>query len=136
MADLSITASDVKLVKKFDDLPPLPNTDSLNEGQYGRVDASSGKATGGNGTSAGEVGFGGVVYNKQGDGLVSLTRNAILDVGEALASLNFGAKIYLSDTDKTLADAAGTVSQVIGYVIPGFGATTADKLLKVEVQDG
>lgn len=133
MANLSITAADVKLVKKFDDLPPLPNADSLNEGQYGRVDASSGKATGGNATNAGEVGYGGVVYNKQGDGLVSITRNAILDVGEALASLNFGAAVYLSDTDKTLADGAGTVSTIIGYVVPGFGATTADKLLRVEV---
>jgi len=52
-----------------------------------------------------------------------------VDVGEGLVGLNYGALVYVSDTDGTFADAAGTVSVIAGQVIPGFGNTTADKLL-------
>jgi hypothetical protein len=44
----------------------------------------------------------------------------------------FDAPVYLSDTDATLADTAGTVSTVIGRVVPGWNATTADKLLLLD----
>lgn len=56
----------------------------------------------------------------------------ILDLGEALAGLAIGAKVYASDTAGTLADAAGTVSRVMGTVVGAFGNTTPDKLLRLE----
>lgn len=136
MTNLSITAADVSPVKIFDDLPavPIASGETIVKGNYARVDASTGKATGGNASSAGEVGFGGIVFSDDGANVVRFTRHAILDVGEALVGLNFGALVYLSDTDKTLADSNGTVNTKVGFVGPGFGATTADKLLYVEIE--
>lgn len=56
----------------------------------------------------------------------------VLDVGEALAALAVGASVYASDTPGTLADAAGTVSRVIGVVVGAFASgTTPDKLLRL-----
>jgi hypothetical protein len=48
----------------------------------------------------------------------------------------YDAAIYLSDTDGTLADAAGTVSTVVGRVVPGWSqllGSNPDKLLSVEL---
>jgi hypothetical protein len=63
----------------------------------------------------------------------TIVRKGILDVGEALAALDYGVEVYLSDTDGRLADAAGTVSKVVGTVVPGYGNTTPDKLLRVDL---
>lgn len=137
MANISITAADVSPVQVYDDIPPLPiaSGETIVKGNYARVDASSGKATGGNGTTAAELGYGGIVYSDDGANVVKITRDALLDVGEGLVALDFGTKIYVSDTDKTLANAAdATVDLIVGYVVPGFGATTADKLLRVQVE--
>ena len=63
-------------------------------------------------------------------GTIALLKSAaILDLGEALAALAYGAPVYLSDTDATLGTTAGTVSIVVGHVTPGWNATVADKLL-------
>jgi hypothetical protein len=55
-----------------------------------------------------------------------------------VSALNFGAKLFLSDTVGALADAAGTRSVVVGTVVPVFGTqpgTTPDKILLVEITD-
>lgn len=62
---------------------------------------------------------------------VTVVREGILDVGEALAALAYGAPIYLSDTDGTFADTAGTTSVIAGRVVAGWGSLTADKLFHV-----
>jgi hypothetical protein len=136
MADLTITAADVSPVRIDEAYTwPIASGETIVKGNYARCDASTGKATGGNGTAAGEVGFGGVCFSDDGAQARRIMRKGLLDVGEALAGLNFGAKVYLSDTDKTLADANGTVTVLIGHVAPSFGATTADRLLAVDVED-
>ncbi len=56
-----------------------------------------------------------------------------MDVGEALAALDYGVEVYLSDTDGRLDTAAGTVSKVIGTVVAGYSNTTPDKLLRVDL---
>lgn len=56
---------------------------------------------------------------------------AIVDLGNALGGLAFGATVYLSDDAGELADAAGSATVAMGTVIPGHGQTTADKLLRV-----
>jgi hypothetical protein len=132
MADLTISSvRPVKVIEQY----TWPNGESLAKGHYARLDGTSGKAVKGNGSSAAEVGFGGVVFGDDGANTVTLMRQGILDVGEALAGLNFGAVVYLSDTDATLADGTGTVTVPIGHVIPGWGATTPDKLLQVNVEE-
>lgn len=134
MTDLAITAADVAPVRIDEAYTwPVAASETIAKGNYARCDATSGKATGGKATTAAEAGFGGVCFSDDGAQARRIMRKGLLDVGEALSSLNFGAKVYLSDTDKTLADAAGTVTVVVGNVVPGFGATAGDKLLQVDI---
>jgi hypothetical protein len=62
----------------------------------------------------------------------TLVRKGVLDVGDALAGMDYGDPVYLSDTAGKMADADPGGSVVIGEVIPGWGDTTADKLLRVD----
>jgi hypothetical protein len=89
----------------------------------------------GNAAAAGNIGDGFIALNNAaaGEPVTAVKGPCILDVGEALAALAYGAVVYLSDTDGTLADAAGTVSTKVGNVLPGFAAVTPDKLLRVSL---
>lgn len=64
---------------------------------------------------------------------VRVIRKGIIDVGEALALLDFDAPVYLSDTDGTLADTAGSVSVVVGRVIALWTQSGADKALFIDL---
>lgn len=93
-------------------------------GKYMRVDSSTGKAVLGNASSATEVGtLRGIALTDEkylGDS-VTLLRNGLVDMGNALDGMDYGEAIYLSDTDGTFADAAGTVTTaIVGYVWPVF----------------
>lgn len=99
-------------------------TISDRRGKYLRVDGTTGKAMLGNATSAGEVGgLRGIALSDQkyvGDS-VTLLRHGLMDFGDALDGMDYGATIYVSDTDGTLADAAGTVTTATaGKVWPVF----------------
>lgn len=135
MATLTITS--VRPVRfENTDHKVLPTGEAVTIGQYIRHDSTTGKWALGNATTAAEVGYGGGFIADHtaavGEAVTGWKAPAILDVGEALAGLSYGQRVYLSDTDGTLADAAGTVSTLIGVVIPAFGNTTAaDKLLQL-----
>jgi hypothetical protein len=97
---------------------------SARRGKYLRVDGTTGKAMLGKATDATEVGtLRGIALSNQkqvGDS-VTLLRHGLIDLGNALDAMDYGALIYLSDTDGTLADAAGTVTTaIVGYVWPVF----------------
>lgn len=137
MANLTITTA--RLVRGSDEvLITGPAGEVATPGQYFRLNTTTGKLEKGNGTTAGEVGaIGGVILSAVAT--VNLTATiakrksgAIIDLGEALAALAFDAPVYIGDTDATLSDTAGTVSTVIGRVVPGWNATTADKLLLLD----
>ena len=107
-----------------------PAVEAITKGQRCRFDASTGKIALGNGTTAAEAARGGIALGSAGIGeTVTILNQGVADVGDALAALNFGATVYVSDTDGTFADTAGTVSVAAGTVVPGWGNTTADKLL-------
>lgn len=129
MAELTITKCDqVQVVQQFTG----PAAEAITEGQRCRFDATTGYIALGNGTTAAEVKAGGLAVNAAAAGqTVTIINQGIVDVGEALAALSFGADIYVSDTDGGLSTAVGdsTVDVIIGQVIPGFAHTTADKLL-------
>lgn len=127
MADLTITKCDqVQVVQQFTG----PAAEVITEGQRCRFDATTGQITLGNGTNATEAKAGGIAVHAAAAGMpVTIINRGIVDVGEGLVGLAYGALVYVSDTDGTFADAAGTVSVIAGQVIPGFGNTTADKLL-------
>jgi hypothetical protein len=70
---------------------------------------------------------------KAGEGLTAI-RSGVMD-GWDLSGLAYGAAVYLSDTDGALATAAGTVSIVLGRVIPAAATVRGvnpDKILEVQ----
>lgn len=134
MANLTISASAVGLVKEFEAVT-LPVDEAVTAGQVGRLNTTTGNLTLANGTLAAEARALGVFVRSSRfvNEPVHLIKRGILDLGSALNGVALDAVIYLSDTDGTLADSAGTVSTKIGRVIPAFGHTDADKLLYVDV---
>jgi hypothetical protein len=135
MADL--TVSSCRLVRGNDEHQhTAPAGEAITAGQYIRLDPTTGKFVLGNATAAGEVGDGFIAAKDAaiGESLTGFKGPAVLDLGEALAALSFADPVYLSDTDGKLADAAGTVSTVVGKVVPGWaGRGTADKLLRLSL---
>lgn len=132
MANLSITADDVGLVEHIEMKSEVAGAD-ITAGQVVRYDSTTGKVVLANATSATNAG------NKQGvaiadaysNGGVTVLYNGIMDIGSALSALSYGDKVYLSDTDGTMADAAGTTTVELGIVVPGWGELSGSKLLKV-----
>jgi len=136
-ANLSITAADVKLVQagSGEHQHTAPAIETIAAGQYIRYDGTTGKFALGNATNAGEVGEGYFALNSAiaGEKVTGLKAPCVVDVGSALSALSFGDKVYVSDTDGTFADTAGTVSTVAGFVFPGWASTTARKLLALKL---
>lgn len=68
-----------------------------------------------------------------GEALTGLYQG-VVDLGIAstdFAALAYDAGVYASDTAGGLDTVAGTVSRLVGTVVPGWANTTADKLLRV-----
>ncbi len=130
MANLTITTVTPALVY---DQVTAPASEAITLAQYVRL-STAGKLEPGNGTDATESAKGGVALSTVGAGeTVTMVTDGYLDVGNALTAMAFNASVYLSDTDGTLATTAGTVSRVVGRVVAAWGATSADKLLRVEM---
>lgn len=92
-------------------------------GKYMRVDATTGKAVYGNGSSATEVGVlrGLALSNQKHEGdAVTLLRYGLVDIGNELDSLDFGAAVYVDDDDGALGSASGDSAEtaIAGYVWP------------------
>lgn len=135
MALLTIVAADVAPIDVIDQFT-APTGEALNAGYYARVNTSTGVMALGNASSAGEVG------NIRGIALNTVAANetttfivqGYLSLGDAMDGMSYGDPVYLSDTDGRLADAAGTVTTaIVGYVAPGFGSATPDKILWVNL---
>ena len=105
-------------------------------GQAVRYDTSTGKFTGSNGSSAGEARIYGLAKSSVAAGFpVTAIRKGVVD-GWEVSGLAYDQAVYLSDTDGLLADAAGTVSVVVGRVIPANSqtlGTAADKILFIDL---
>ncbi|QPC83775.1 hypothetical protein G4Y79_05190 [Phototrophicus methaneseepsis] len=136
MPNLSI--SKVRLVEKGE-LMTWAAAETLVEGNIARLDAN-GKATGANATTAAEGTWAGIVTDDTQPGVVEVAGDGCLlyleksDGTNALADMNPGDHVYLSDTDKTLADATGTETITVGEVsfLQTYGGGT--KLFRVRRQ--
>lgn len=136
MAAVSLTTAGKLNIVRSDSQFTGTFAESCSVGQPVRLDASTGKWTKANATDTTENRVIGILVSKDAAGAVgTVVRKGIVD-GFALSSLNYGVSLYLSDTDGTVADAAGTTSVVLGRVVPGFGTTTgtaADKLFFIDL---
>ncbi|HEY3312020.1 MAG TPA: hypothetical protein VGK00_10305 [Anaerolineales bacterium] len=120
MANLALkTAARVEVVESLEQMT-LIAAEAIIPGQAVRLDTASGKFTLANGTVAAEARIWGIAVGTHtiAAGMpVTAVRRGVLD-GFTIPQA-YDAAIYLSDTDGMLADAAGTVSTVVGRVIPG-----------------
>jgi hypothetical protein len=133
MADLVFTQCEpVKVVMQFTG----PAVEAILEGQRCRFDAATGQIALGNGTNAAEIAPGGIALHAAAIGeALTIVNQGIVDVGAVAAweALNFNDPIYVSDTDGRFGGDAGdsTVDTIVGRVVPGWNATTAEKLLSL-----
>ena len=134
MAAITVTAARVRPVLIIEQ-ETKPAAEAITRGQYVRID-NAGKWALGNATTTGEValGTGGIALKDvaAGEALTAL-RKGLVDIGDGFTAMAFGAPVYLSDTDGGLDTAAGTVSTIVGYVDSAWAATSADKLLRVDL---
>ena len=135
MANLTIAAADVNLVKGIE-LLTGPCAEAIDAGEMVRLDTSTGYFTLANGSSAAEgrvVGM--ALQSGAANETISVCKRGIVDVGDALASETFDEMLFLSDTDGKIDDGDGTptADYDAGRVWPAFGATTADKVLKIDI---
>ncbi len=142
MALITITAADVAWVigDTHDGTVTFtaPAEEALAAGQFAKMTVATGFMSLGNATTTTENGSlnprRGIAINSVAiGGTTTFVKKGLLNVGAALAGLAYGAIVYLSDTDGTLGDAAGTVSTIAGHVVPGYANTTPDKLLQVDL---
>lgn len=121
-----VTLEYFKVVEQWEGNITVKAGESITDrrGKYCRVDTTTGKAMLGNASSASEVGtLRGVALSDQKHSAdsVTLLRHGLCDFGNGLDGMDYGEAIYLSDTDGTFADAAGTVTTaIVGYVWPVF----------------
>lgn len=129
-----VTAGSMHIVESRIQLT-LPLGESLAVGDAVRID-TNGKWTGSNASTTTENRIYGILASVDPAGAVGTAiRKGVVD-GLALTALAYDAIVYLSDTDKKFADAAGTVSTIVGRVIPGTATTTGtayDKLLFIDL---
>lgn len=131
-----LTASKVEVVHSVRQMT-LPAAEDIVPGAPVRLDTTSGKFTNANGTSAAEARVWGIAVGTHTilAGMpVTAVRSGVLDGFNF--SQAYDAPIYASDTDGRLGDAAGTVSLVVGRVIPATGELLGNafaKLLSVEL---
>mgnify|MGYP001271694266 CR=1 FL=1 len=135
MATIALmTAERIEIVESREQAT-LPTAEAITAGAPVRID-TNGKFVNGNGTTSTEADINGIATPTAGSGLpVTAVRKGVLD-GFALSGLAYGAAVYVSDTDARLDTTAGTVSVVVGEVIPAWGqplGTAADKLLRADL---
>lgn len=112
--------------------------EAITAGEPVRFDTSTGKFTGANATSAAEARVYGIAGKTVAAGMpVTVVRQGVMD-GWDLSGVNFGAEVYLSDTDGRIDTAEGTINVSLGRVVSANAVTvgtTADKLLYVDIQN-
>lgn len=129
------TANKVEVVESVIQVT-LPAAEAIVAGDAVRLDTANGKFTKANGTTAAEARIFGIATRSAAAGEpVTVIRKGVMD-GYDLSGMNYDAVVYLSNTDGALDTAAGTVSTVIGRVIPAHSqllGAALDKLLFVDL---
>ena len=131
MADITPNSAGIAVAESFEQCT-LIAAEAINPGQAVRIDPASGRFTLANATSASEARVYGIAVGSHaipsGYPLTAIRRGVLS--GFTLNGL-YDSALYLSNTDGALADAAGTVSVVVGRVLPGTAQTLGSALAKL-----
>ncbi len=135
MADLTITATGVSPVKVIEQ-HTVPAHEAVDAGEAIYLVAATGKAGLADENVATPVnnplGISIKTANQANIEMTFLTKG-LVDLGDALDGMDYGETVWLSATAGKLADADPGNSIVVGVVWPVFGATTADKVLRIDL---
>lgn len=126
-----VTASRVEVVESIEQMT-LVADETIIPGACVRLNTGTGKFTNGNGSSAAEARIYGIAVGSHDipAGMpVTAVRQGTLDGFNF--SQAYDAPIYASDTDGRLGDTAGTVSVVIGRIVPGTSELLGGALAKL-----
>lgn len=134
MTDLVIDSTKVREIEVIEQFTG-PAAEAIEAGDYVRLNPTTGKIEKGNATTAAEARKGGPALTSavQANDTITFLRKGIVWVGDALDALTFDDDVFLSNTDGTLADAAGTVSLVVGTVVPLYGQSAYKRGLRVDL---
>lgn len=140
MADIAlVTANKVHIVGAPAVQLTAPAGEALSPGDPVRLN-TSGQFVKGNASSTTENNIWGIATGQKAipaNWPVTVVRIGILD-GFNFTDQDHGEAIYLSNTDATLADSAGTTTLIVGTVVPGWGellGSAPKKLLYVQITD-
>jgi hypothetical protein len=134
MADLSITASRVALVQSPRPPRSFPAGGTITAGDAVYQDPAGKVQRGNTGADATENIIGIALRSVvSGETVTIAGPDALVDLGDALGSVAYGAAVYGSDTAGAIGTTAGSASVVMGRVESVFSQTsgTADKLLRI-----
>lgn len=112
--------------------------ETLAIGDAARFDVTDGQATGANGTDATENDFFGLVTSIDAGQVVTMAGDgSLVTLGTGLAAGNFGAYVYLSDTDKsiTLVSGESTTTKILGIIESVLIHGSAYKALRIRKGD-
>lgn len=133
MADLTITECTPVVV--WEQLSGLANAE-IDAGEAVYIVAASGKfdLADEDGTAPADDPIGvSITDASAANERMTVVMRGILDVGDALDGMDYGDPVYLAADPGELADDGGANNVLVGEVVPGWGATTADKLLRLEL---
>ena len=138
MADLSITAANVRVVESPQNLRTRKAGAAVDAGAPVYVD-TDGKVqeAQADGTAAERAVVGIAITSAAAanDNVSVAGPGSLVNVGNALSSVAFGATLYLSNTAGIIADSAGSVTVALGTVEPvevlGSASAVYDKLIRV-----
>jgi hypothetical protein len=134
MADLSITASRVALVQSPRPPRSFPAGGTITAGDTVYLDTAGKVQRADADADATENAIGLALRSVvSGEAVTIAGPDALVDLGDALSSVAFGASVFLSGTAGALGTTAGSASVVMGRVESVFSQTsgTADKLLRL-----
>jgi len=130
MAALTVSSvRPVVVVEQF----TAPAGVAITAGQMVTVDGTTGKLALAGATASGV--FGVALHKAAAGEPVTVLLQGVVDIGDALDGLGYNAPVY-AGASGGLDDTGATGSAIVGNVIPGFGHTTPDKLLRVAAAHG
>jgi len=135
MADLSITATDVAPVEVIEQITG-PVGAVINAGQAVYPVAATGVFGLADQDESAPLNHPvGVAITTANAANITITavRKGTIDLGDALSALDYDQVVYLSGTPGMMSATDAGNSIVVGRVVPAWGATTADKLLRVDL---
>jgi hypothetical protein len=131
MADLAAITS-FRVVEATEQPRSIPCAVDITLGQVIGI-GSTGKAVVARATTGPVLPKGFALSSAVAPSPTSILRSGVVDVGNILGGLAFGALVYASDTPGLLADAPVGGLAAIGDVIPAWAGAVACKLLHVHM---